>query len=143
MPRPFKEKKRGLTLLVRTCDPNITEELICTVYELDSYYIEVLGASAGRSYEKLTKKSTDTEETGLASNGRLEGMAVALNHCSRLRTGGILSVAIQVIGGVLGFVLAAFLAFYTKQAFPPLYAIVYLAGWTLFTWIVPILLRKM
>jgi Cu+-exporting ATPase len=134
--------KRGLTLLVRTCDPNITEELICSVYGVDGYYVEVLGASAGRSYEKLVRRSSDEEEAGLASNGRLEGMAVALSHCSRLRTGGILSVVIQVIGGILGFALSVFIAFYTKQAFPPLYAIAYLAGWALLTWIVPILFRK-
>lgn len=134
--------KRGLTLLVRTCDPNVTEDLICSVYDLDGYYVEVLGASAGRSYEKLVRKPSDEEEAGLASNGRLEGMAVALSHCSRLRTGGILSVVIQVIGGILGLVLSAFLAFYTKEAFPPLYAIAYLAGWALLTWIVPILFRK-
>lgn len=134
--------KRGLTLLVRTCDPNVTEELICAVYDLDSYYVEVLGASAGRSYEKLAKASSEEERAGLASNGRLEGMAVALNHCSRLRTGLRLSVALQVISGIFGFVLALFLAFYTKQAFPPLYAIAYLSGWTLLTWILPILFRK-
>ena len=131
-----------MTLLVRTCDPNVTEDLICSVYDLDGYYVEVLGASAGRSYEKLVRQLSEEEEAGLASNGRLEGMAVALSHCSRLRTGGILSVVIQVIGGILGLVLSAFLSFYTKEAFPPLYAIAYLAGWALLTWIVPILFRK-
>ncbi len=133
---------RGLTLLVRTCDPNVTEELICSVYQLDSYYVEILGASAGRSYEKLARPITAEEEAGLACNGRLEGMAAALNHCSRLRIGVRLSVVAQIISGILGFALGVFLAFYTKQVFPPLYAMAYLAGWSVLTWILPVLFRK-
>lgn len=75
--------KRGITLLVRTCDPNVTEELICSVYELDPYYVEVLGATAGRSYSNLVKGCEPESEAVLASNGRLEGMADSLARCSR------------------------------------------------------------
>lgn len=36
-------EKAGLTLLVRTCDPNVTESLICGTFDMDSYYVEVMG----------------------------------------------------------------------------------------------------
>lgn len=66
---------------MRTCDPNVTEDLICSVYDLDPYYVEVLGATAGRSYSGLVKGSEPDAEAVLASNGRLEGMADSLARC--------------------------------------------------------------
>ena len=134
--------KRGITLLVRTCDPNVTEELICSVYDLDGYYVEVLGATAGRTYSGLVKGCEPESEAILASNGRLEGMADSLARCSRLRTGVVLAVVLQVIGGVLGLALGGYLAFSSGQPFPPLYSLAYLTAWTILTWILPIILRK-
>lgn len=134
--------KREITLLVRTCDPNVTEELICSVYDLDPYYVEVLGATAGRSYSGLVKGCEPESEAVLASNGRLEGMADSLAHCSRLRTGAVLAVVLQVIGGVLGLALGIYLAFRSGQPFPPLYSLAYLMSWTVLTWLFPIILRK-
>lgn len=134
--------KRGVTLLVRTCDPNVTEDLICSVYDLDPYYVEVLGATAGRSYSGLVKGSEPEAEAVLASNGRLEGMADSLARCSRLRTGAVLAVVLQVIGGALGLALGIYLAFHSGQPFEPLYSLAYLLGWSVLTWIFPILLRK-
>ncbi len=134
--------KRGITLLVRTCDPNVTEDLICSVYDLDPYYVEVLGATAGRSYSGLVKGSEPDAEAVLASNGRLEGMADSLARCSRLRTGAVLAVVLQVIGGALGLALGIYLAFRSGQPFPPLYSLAYLLVWSVLTWIFPILLRK-
>ena len=134
--------KRGITLLVRTCDPNVTEELVCSVYDLDGYYVEVLGATAGRTYSGLIKGCEPESEAVLASNGRLEGMADSLTRCSRLRTGVALAVVLQVVGGVLGLVLGGYLAFSSGQPFPPLYALAYLMVWSILTWILPIILRK-
>ena len=74
----------GITLLVRTCDPNVTEELICRVYNLDPYYVEVMNAPAGRCYEKLIAEKRDENEAVLASNGRLEGTATGITYCRRL-----------------------------------------------------------
>ena len=133
--------KEGITLLVRTCDPNITEELICDAFGLDSYYLEVMGAAAGRAYDRLIKEETGEEEAVLASNGRLEGMAAALAYCRRLRTGTYLAVATQLIGGVLGLALNAFLILYTGHPLPSLYAAGYLAGWTLLCWLMPLFRR--
>ena len=65
-------EKAGLTLLVRTCDPNVTESLICGTFDMDSYYVEVMGVTAGRAYERLrSAPQTGNPDPVLASNGRL------------------------------------------------------------------------
>ena len=132
-------EKCGMTLLVRTCDPNITEELVCDTFELDSYYVEIMGVTAGRSYEKLvTAPEKESPDALLASNGRLEGMAAALTGCRRLRTGVALAVAAQIVGGALGLALGVFLSFTSGLPLPPLYMLAYLLGWSVVSWLLPL-----
>ena len=58
---------RRITLLVRTCDPNITEELLASTFDLNGFYIEVLCAPAGRSYEGLVDGVTERESSDIVS----------------------------------------------------------------------------
>jgi hypothetical protein len=125
----------GITLLVRTCDPNVTEELICQVYNLDPYYVEVMNAPAGRCYEKLIAEKRDESEAVLASNGRLEGTATGITYCRRLLKSVRFSAISQIIGGALGLALAFVIALYSGAAVPPLFPVVYGAGWTVLSWL--------
>ena len=125
----------GITLLVRTCDPNVTEELICRVYNLDPYYVEVMNAPAGRCYEKLIAEKRDENEAVLASNGRLEGTATGITYCRRLLKSVRFSAISQIIGGALGLALAFVIALYSGAAVPPLFPVVYGAGWTVLSWL--------
>ena len=135
-------QKTGITLLVRTCDPNVTEQLVCDTFELDSYYTEIMGVTAGRAYERLvSRQEAEEPDAVLASNGRVEGMAAAVTSCRRLRTGVGAAVAVQIIGAALGFALSAFLAFATGRALPPLYMLGWLLGWSVLSWLPP-LFRK-
>ncbi len=132
-------QKAGITLLVRTCDPNVTEQLVCDTFELDSYYTEIMGVTAGRAYERLiSRQETEVPGAVLASNGRVEGMAAAVTSCRRLRTGIGAAVAVQIIGAALGFALSAFLAFATGRALPPLYMLGWLLGWSVLSWLPPL-----
>ncbi|MCI9414774.1 MAG: hypothetical protein HFJ79_06340 [Clostridiales bacterium] len=129
----------GITLLVRTCDPNVTAERICGVFDLDDYYVEVLGAAAGRTYEGLASGEDRESEACIAANGRAEGMVSAITCCRRLLGGVRLSVISQVVGGSLGLAMIAFIAFYTSGLlFPPMVMMLYLLIWTAISWILPL-----
>lgn len=127
----------GITLLVNTCDPNITEELICREYNLDSYYVEIMGAPAGRCYERLTSEDSEQSDAVMATNGRLEGMAFGITYCRRLHRAFPLAIAIQIIGGALGFALSALLSLYTNIFLPPLFILAYLTLWIILSWLLP------
>ena len=131
----------GVTLLVRTCDPNVTEELICEVFDLDPYYVEVLSASAGRRFEQLASETAEESEAVLASNGRLDGVATAVTCCRRLHGASRIAVAVQVIGGALGLALSAFLWLYTGITLPPIMLMAYSLIWMIFSWIFPLIRR--
>ncbi len=131
----------GITLLVRTCDPNVTEELICQVYDLDSFYVEVMGAPAGRSYEQLIQQKSEENDAVLASNGRLEGTAFGITYCRRLLKSVRLAMVVQIVAGILGLSVAVLLALYTGVMITPILLIAYTLLWTVVSWVVPCIYR--
>lgn len=133
--------KEGITLLIRTCDPNVTEDLVCRSYDLDRYYVEVLDAAAGRLYVRLQSEAYADREALVGSNGWIQGMAQAIAYCRRLRTGGRLAVAAQLIGSVLGFSLTVFFSFYNGVPVPAFHTVWYLLGVTGLTWLLPLIKR--
>lgn len=133
--------KGGITLLIHTCDPNVTEDLVCQVYGLDRYYVEVLDATAGRLYVRLQSEKYADREALVASNGWAQGMAQAIATCRRLRVSGLMAVATQLIGSVLGFVLTAFLSFYNGSPAPAIFAVLYLLGCVGVSWLLPLFKR--
>lgn len=120
--------EEGITLLVRTCDPNITRELICSCFGLDEYYVDILDVAAGRTYERLAGETAETLPALLATNGRVEGMAAALTACRRVRPKVTRSAVAQIVAGGCGLLLSAFAALYTGFALPPAYQLGYLAA---------------
>ncbi|MDD4546168.1 MAG: hypothetical protein PHR24_02590 [Oscillospiraceae bacterium] len=133
--------RSGITLLVRTCDPNVTEELLCQTYDLDPYYIEVMGAPAGRSYDQLLTQKSEETEAVLASNGRLEGTAYGVTYCHRLFHAVRLALVIHIIGGILGFSLLVLMTLYAGEIMPALILIAYSLLWTFISWLVPCINR--
>jgi|LSQX01.1.fsa_nt_gb cation transport ATPase len=129
--------KSGITLLVRTCDPNVTEELICQEYDLDPYYVEVMAAPAGRSYDQLLLMKSEENEAVLASNGRLEGTAFGITYCRRLLKAVRLAMIVQIIGGALGLSIAVVMSLYTGVMLTPLLIAAYTSIWTLLSWLIP------
>ncbi len=129
--------KEGITLLIRTCDPNITEELVCNAYGLDRYYVEVLDASAGRLYVRLQTEAYADREALVASNGWLQGMADAVACCRRMKAAGLLAVAAQMIGCALGFALLTFELFFNGSPFPAILSVGFVSLVTVVSWLLP------
>ncbi len=77
--------KHRVTLLVRTCDQNVTESMISSIFDLDSFYVELLNAPAGRSYEGLVDGISEGETASIISDGRKTGLIYALSLCNRLK----------------------------------------------------------
>lgn len=134
-------EKAHITLLVRTCDPNVTEELICRTLDIDGYYVEMLNNAAGRTYGRLLEETEGETPAVLASNGRIEGMAAALVGCHRLRIGAGLGLTVQIVAAGLGVALNAVLAFRSGMVFPAFYTLAYLGISSVLSWILPCLKR--
>ncbi len=97
-----------ISLLIRSCDPNITEESLCEGFQLDDFYVDLLSASAGRLFDGLRRREEDHVSAGAAINGTAEGAAALLCGCKRLRRRGIVAMLAQIILALIG-ALALFL----------------------------------
>lgn len=113
--------KQRVTLLVRTCDQNITEHLIAEVFDLNGFYIELLNAPAGRSFEGLVEGVSESERGNVFTEGSTNGMIYTLAVCSRLNSGIRFFAILQMILSVIAILLIGYTAFFSSMIFPPLY----------------------
>lgn len=99
----------GVMLLVKTCDPNITEKLICGAFSLGENTVHILPADCAKEYDDgtLPRESGDSM---LAHRNSLAGLACALFGAKRLKFSIMLGVVLQTIGIVLGFAAALYFA---------------------------------
>ncbi len=125
----------GVTLLVRTADPNVTGQLIHDVFGVEEDSVRILDTAAGRVRDALVLEQDERAEAVLAVNGRFEGLGFALSFCrklhKRIRATGIL----QMIAGGFGFLLFAASVF-VGEMLPPLFAVLNASVWAILTAIV-------
>lgn len=137
-------KKLGharITLLVRTCDPNVTADLVCKTLGADEYYLEILGSTARRRYEQLVGNEPSEESVGIASNGRIEGQSAALTGCRRLNAGLLTAQIVAMILAVCLFALVAVTAFLQPMLpLAPLTAVLYILIALLTVLVIPLLM---
>jgi hypothetical protein len=110
-------------LLIRTCDPNITEKLVASVFDVEGFYIELLGAPAGRSYEILTAGVSAEETASIVSFDGVGGMVKAISYCTSLRVGIRVFTILQTIVGLAALLIVGGLALFGGVMLSPLYAL--------------------
>lgn len=103
----------GISLVVRTCDPNITPELLAECFGLDAHSINVLPQRLGEVYTGLTAKPQERTDALMATKGRPTAMMRMLVACVRQRSNITIAVALQNVAVILGFALVAFLTCYS------------------------------
>ncbi len=126
--------RAGITLLIRTCDPNVTKELVHNVFQVDEDVVHVLDAAAGRVYESLSGSEEEECDAMLACNGRLDGLGMALGTCRRLRGRIKLAGVLQMVSAQIGFLLMA-VAIVVHAAFSPVVMVIHLLLWSAITWL--------
>ncbi len=101
-------ESNGISLLVRTRDPNITPELIADCFGLSRHSIAVLPERLGSVYASLQAHPPERVPAVLATKSRTTAMMRLLTACSRQKSNVSIGVALQTAGSALGFALAAF-----------------------------------
>lgn len=128
-----------VTLLVRSCDPNMTTADLCAGFDLDEYYVDVLPAAAGRAYMQLAERASESMPAVMASNGHILGTAWALSVCRSLQSKCLLALIVQALAAAIGMLLCLMWALQgTLSVFQPL---LFILAAFLCTWIVPLFKR--
>lgn len=76
--------KIGASLLVRTCDCNITEEMICHYFNLPLSAVKVLSPVSGDIFEKYRKQNRDDAQAGILHNGTIEASLKTIYEAGEL-----------------------------------------------------------
>ncbi len=100
----------GISVLIRTTDPNITAQMVSRLFGIDSASVGILEGELGDTARKLTEENIPRADSIVATKGRVESMMSVVSACvEEKRTAGVV-VAIQNAAVILGFVLVAFMA---------------------------------
>lgn len=127
-------EQAGITLMIRTCDPNVTQELVHEAFSVDEDAVRVLDTATGRVYDALTAEAVEQTDALLACNGRLEGLGTALSSCRRLRRRIHLTGVLQMVGAGLGLLFAA-ASLLVNVPIAPAMMVMHQLFWAFLTWL--------
>lgn len=100
----------GISVIIRTTDPNVTPQLVSRLFGIDTASVGVLEGELGDTAQKLLGETIPRADAVVATKGRMESMMNVVADCvEERRTAGVV-VAIQNAAVILGFVLVAFMA---------------------------------
>ncbi len=101
----------GVSLIVRTIDPNITQEHIAKKFSIYQRCIKILPTGLGTiCHNELTGKERSSRAY-VATNGRVTAFSAAISGCIRIRSTVTIAKIIQVLAIVLGFLLVSVISF--------------------------------
>lgn len=104
-------ERNGVTLLVKTADANITEELICFALRLVPSSTKVLNAVAGEIFGELKKEIKPSADAHILHDGRAYSMLTALCAVFSLGSFKNITMIMQTVGVSIGIAVTAVLAF--------------------------------
>lgn len=106
----------GVSLVIYTCDSNVTAEQVSSIYRIPKRLVSVLSTRAGSVYDELTHTVRDSAPAILATNGKLSSLAEGVNACVRLKGLLTMSSILQLACYVLGLMLVVLLCLLTGDA---------------------------
>ena len=130
-------EKSGITIIVKSTDPNINESSIAKLFSLPKGFIRVMNASSAKVYDKYSNMHVEKSPAYVVHNG------TALGFISAMRAAGIIVSQKKLIsflsffGSALGFAAVALLAIlgaYTQLS--AISIILFQLIWSLFVMII-------
>lgn len=105
-----KLENEGVSVLVRTADPNLTVESIASDYGLHIRSVKILPNSLGNICKEAISEKSRRARCYIGTRGKLSSLANAITGCIRIKSCITVAVIIQVIGIVLGMLFTSAVA---------------------------------
>lgn len=102
-----RAEANGISLLVRTADPNITSEKISEDFGIFFRSVKVLSTGLGNVCQEISSQKEDSSRAYLATRGSFLPFLRALSGCVRMKSNISLTVVIQLVGLILGVLVTA------------------------------------
>lgn len=132
----------GVTILIRTADPNVSQLKVAKDYRIYMRSIKILPTVLGNICKDEMSRRDESSRAVLATEGRLHSLARAIGGCIKVRSNLFISIIIQIIAVALGVLIASLVSLFSGlQGLSGLDLLLYVIFWTLATIIAP-LIRK-
>ena len=129
--------QNGVTLLVKTSDPNVTESLVRSTFSLGENTVKIMPAHSVKVYEEFTA-ARESGDSVIAHQNSLTGYAAALVAAKRLKLKLTLAIVLQTIGTVLGAAFCVFMSLTVGYAtIVPTTLLGYQLIWAILTLVIP------
>lgn len=125
-------EKSGMTVLVRTNDSNIDEDMITKEYELEEGFVRVLNSASGRIFQKYSDIELEQASANVVYNGTANAFVSAISACHTLDSKKRVLFALQIFAAALGMAMALILTAYNSLSqLSALAIVIYHIVWTL------------
>ena len=89
--------RAGVSILIRSCDCNITEEMICRHFKLPASAVKILSPVSGDIFQQYRNEDIETAPAGLIHNGTLESSITAFYEARELSDGTYVNKTVATI----------------------------------------------
>ena len=100
----------GVNLLISSCDPNLTEEMICDYFGLYSDSVKVMTAAGRHLHRNSAAAVKSVSAPAVCGRGHV-GIASVLNCASRIKASNLRLIISYILSAVLGAVIFAYSSF--------------------------------
>ncbi len=100
----------GVNLLISSCDPNLTEEMICDYFGLYSDSVKVMTAAGRHLHRNAAAAVKSVSAPAVCGRGHV-GIASVLNCASRIKASNLRLIISYILSSVLGTVIFAYSSF--------------------------------
>lgn len=140
MPELHRSEANGISILVHSTDCNITNDLICSLYNVFYRTVKVLPTGLGTVLKECKSTFEETSRAYLITNGKTSAFLKAVSGSVHIKRNISLSIVIQLISVVLGVLLTATLALYAGVgALGTLEVLIYSLFWGFATLVAPLI----
>lgn len=94
-------EKNGVSVLIRTADPNLTTKRIASDYDMHIHSVKILPNSLGNICKEALKEKSAKARCYIGTRGKTSSLARAVAGCIRIKTNISLAVIVQLIGLII------------------------------------------
>lgn len=100
-------EKNGVTILIRTADPNVSQLKVAKDFGVFIRSIKILPTTLGNICKDEMSRREESSRAFISTEGKLHSLARAISGCIKIRDNIMIAIVIQVIAVALGVLIAA------------------------------------
>lgn len=106
----------GVTTLIKTCDCNITEDMICNYFDLDENSIKIISPMSGEIFDSYRNETLDTSDTGIYHNGTDDSFIQSVIQSLRLNKIVSINSIVQIVYTCVSVIAVSLMIFLADQS---------------------------